>query len=857
MKYFILSFFGFCISPVALVAQEEEGGRPQQRIIFGKVVDEKNTKGIEAASVQLYLKSKDKAETAAQEKLVSGMLTAKNGDFRLENLPVADSFRLLITAIGYKSAETIIVFTAQPGRRGEPGVGEKDLGNIKLQIDAEVLQSVVVTAQRPALQMGIDRRVFNVEKSLVATGGTAIDVMKNIPSVTVAVDGTVELRGNTPQVFVDGLPTILTLDQIPADNIERIELITNPSAKFDASSGGGIINVVLKKNKRMGLNGIASIGAGAPKVLNGNLTINLRQGRFNFFGSANYNRSGGTARTETFRQNKSNGITTDYFRQYSATERLRRFTSARFGMDFFMDNRNTFTLSQNFVKGRFSSIENQHQLYYDINDILTRTGDRLADSRSQFKRSNTELTYRHQFPSPGEEFTASASYNSGDRTEASDIFNDYFKPDGSPDGNSNTVRNAGKSDNSQFTLQADYIKPFSPNGKIETGIRSFINDYRSIFDAFAVDGSGETKLPLSNHYKYRENVHAAYFTYSNQWKTFRYQAGLRAEYSRFKGELVDSAQTFGYEYPTGFKNLFNALFPSVFITKELGEDEDIQFNYSRRIRRPNFWQMNPFIDINDPLNIRQGNPQLKPEFVNSFELNYSTRVTNGNFLASLFWRNNPKDITQYSDTITAEQYQQLNNAAIDPNAILNTFINANVTNRYGAEVTLQQKIGKRFEITPTANAQYRKVKASIKNANIGNEGFNWEGKLILNYQTGDIPSAFLRFFNFQLIGEYESREVIPQGRTLPEYSVDLAIRKDLWPDKRASLTLSVNDLFNTLRYGTIYDTDNFYQEGYRRWNVRTFRLTFTYKFGKSDFQLFKRNDNRENGDENRISATRE
>jgi outer membrane receptor protein involved in Fe transport len=844
-------------SALTLDAQWNERGRTEPKTIYGKVVEEKSGKGIEAASVQLFIAVKEDSAAASRDSLIGGMLTERNGDFKLENLTQADSFKLVISAIGFASVEKTVSFSRNRSKQDESIGNARDLGNIRLIPEVEQLQTVVVTGQRPALQMGIDRRVFNVEKSLVATGGTAIDVMKNIPSVTVSVDGSVELRGNSPQIFVDGMPTILTLDQIPADNIERVELITNPSAKFEASSGAGIINIVLKKNKRGGLNGMLSAGVGTPEILNGNLTLNLRQNRFNFFASGNYNQFGGQATSETFRQNKSNGIVTDYFTQYSTNDRSRRFASARFGIDFFMDIRNTFSISQNFVRGRFSGLENQDQAYYSNLDELTRTGVRTSDGISHFDRNSTDLTYKHVFPSPGRELTARFNYNTGGRDEATNILNDYFKPDGSPDGESNTVRNEGDNTNKQYTLQADYVSPFRTDGKVETGIRSFINDYRSVFNAFSVDNGNETKLPLSNNYKYRETVHAGYFTYSNKWSSITYQLGLRAEYSRFEGELVDSAQKFGYEYPDGLDNLFNALFPSVFITKELSEDQDLQFNYSRRIRRPNFWQMNPFVDINDPLNIRVGNPALQPEFINSFEVNYSINYPSGNFLGSVFWRNNPNDITMYSDTITAEQYQQLNNAAVDPNAIVNTFINANVSNRYGAEVTIQQRLGKNFEITPTANLQYNTVRASVKDLNLDNQGFTWEGKLILNYKTANGAPAVFRNFSAQIIGEYESPEVIPQGSNKAEYSIDVALRKDLWKDKRGSLTFAVNDVFNTLRYGTVYDTESFYQDSYRRWRIRSFRLTFTYKFGDSNFKLFRRNENREGGDENPVQATRE
>jgi hypothetical protein len=244
---------------------------------------------------------------------------------------------------------------------------EKDLGNILVSQDVIQLTGVTVTAERPAMEMGVDRRIFNVDRSLTATGGTGLDVMKNIPAVSVDVDGNVQLRNATPQVFVDGRPTILTLDQIPADNIERVEVITNPSAKFDAASTAGIINVILKKNRRFGLNGIASFGAGYPDILNGSLNINTRQGKVNLFATSNFNQSGGIAEGRTLRQNKENGSIINYFNQYSDNERIRRFASVRFGIDFYADNRNTISLSQNVVSGRFTNNQEQYQEFLNVN----------------------------------------------------------------------------------------------------------------------------------------------------------------------------------------------------------------------------------------------------------------------------------------------------------------------------------------------------------------------------------------------------------------------------------------------------------------------------------------------------------
>lgn len=815
--------------------------------IYGKVVDQKTAKGLDAITVQLYALGKDTASGAAKDSLVGSMFTKPNGDFSFSGLPPADSFRIQISAVGFTNTSNVIVLNSGNNALSFATL-EKDLGNIPLQQDVQVMEGITITAQRPAMEMGVDRRIFNVDRALTAAGGTAVDVMKNIPSLSVDVEGNVQLRNSSPQIFVDGRPTILTLDQIPADNIERVELITNPSAKFDAASTGGIINVVLKRNKRVGLNGIASVGAGSPDILNGNLSLNARQGKINFFVNGSFNQSGGLAKGRSFRENKRAGVTTDFFNRYSTNERLRRFGSLRFGLDYFIDNRNTLSLTQNIVNGKFTNDETQRQEYYDVNKRLTQLGNRFADNESGFNRYNSQLNFSHKFPEDGKELSANINYNYGSGSSSGFITNSFTGPTGIAHGNPARIRNAGENNNDQVTFQIDFMNPSGENAKFETGVRSYINKQESLFSTYAISNGAETKLSLSNNYAFREMVNAFYATYSNQWKSYRVQAGLRAEHSQFDGELVDSAKKFGYEYPKTFRNLFDALFPSLFITKQLSEDKEFQVNYTRRIRRPNFWQLNPFIDINDPVNISQGNPFLEPEFTNSIEANYNQQYRKGNFLGVIYYRNNQRDITRYSDTITAVQYQQLNNAAIDENAILNTFINAQSTNRLGAEFTLQHRFTPNFDITPTIDLQYRKVNARVGTLDLSNEGFSWETKLIVNYKIETERSSLFNNLGFQMIGEYESPEVNPQGRSLEEYSVDFAMRKDLFAEKRGTLTFSISDIFNTQRFGSIYDTENFYQDSYSRRNVRSFRVTFAYKFGNADFTIFRRGEGN-NGDD--------
>jgi outer membrane receptor protein involved in Fe transport len=813
------------------------GIRINNRQLSGKIVDKNSNTGLEAVSVQLYAINKT---DVGKDSLIAGMFTRKNGDFIFTDLPQADSFRLLISGIGYM--DRIIVRTGT-------GEGQSDLGNIAIEPQSQELSNVVITTRRPALQMGIDRKVFSVDQNLTATGGSALDVMRNIPSVTVDVEGNVLLRNAQPQIFVDGRPTILTLDQIPADQIDRIELITNPSAKFDAASSAGIINVVMKRNRSAGLNGVATVGAGHPGILNGNLTLNFRQGKVNLFASGAFNGSGGRAKGETFRQNKSGGVFEDQFNQNSWTESQRRFGSYRFGIDFFATNRTTVSATQNIVTGQFKSNETQEQQYLDRSMQLHRYGNRTAEGMNSFNRYNSQLNLTHRFARPGNELSGSVNYNYGDGDESSRIINAFFDPGGTPLGDPARVRNQGVNSNDQYTIQADYTNAPGEDSKLEAGVRTFINKQRSLFSSYSMQNGSETLLPLSNNYAFTETVQAVYFSWSDKLKHFSYQAGLRAEVSKFEGRLVDSAKRFGYSYPRNAKRFFDALFPSLYLSKEIGEDVELQLNYTRRIRRPNFFQLNPFIDIADPLNLRQGNPQLQPEFTNSFEFNYSQDYAKGNFLGVIYYRNSLGEITRYSDTISADRYQQLSNAAIDPNAILNTFINARSENSLGLELTLQHQFSDLFEVVPTIDLEYQKVNADAGIMVLNNSGFNWEGKLTFNYK---IPTGRPGFFNgtgLQLMGEYESREVTVQGKNAAQYRVDFAVRKDLLKDNRASFTFNINDVFNTHRFGNIFDTETFYQESYRRRNVRSFRISFTYKFGKADMTLFKRQEDGDNNDE--------
>ncbi|RYY85335.1 MAG: TonB-dependent receptor, partial [Chitinophagaceae bacterium] len=356
----LLTFLSFLLFSLGAFAQARPGaaagGRPGNAPngrFYGRVVDASN-KGVEAASVVLVTQRMDSVTKQRKEVIVGGQLTAANGDFSIENVPVFGQYTLRITGIGYKKFEQRVQFE-RPKGNNDPNAMinaiDKDLGNLKLQINEQELANVTVTATRPQLTLGIDRKVFNVDKNLTSTGGTAIDVMRNVPTVTVDLEGNVTLRNAAPQIFVDGRPTNLTLEQIPADAIESIEIITNPSAKFDASGGtAGILNIVLKKNKRVGYAGSIRANVDSRARIGVGADINVRQNKINVFASVNYNQRKSIGYGET------NRITTgvnaqSILYQHDSSIFQGQFGFGRFGVDYFLNNRNTISASVSMARG--------------------------------------------------------------------------------------------------------------------------------------------------------------------------------------------------------------------------------------------------------------------------------------------------------------------------------------------------------------------------------------------------------------------------------------------------------------------------------------------------------------------------
>jgi outer membrane receptor protein involved in Fe transport len=869
MRFLTLLFF--ITVTVTTYAQFPGGGRPggggqQMNMgrLYGKIVDSKTGKPIDAATVTLTQNRFDSVSKTRKEVIVTGQLTKANGEFSLESLNIMGQYKLKITAIGYKQIEQKAGFTMSAGGDMSQMLNniDKDLGNIKLDEEIKQLGEVVVTGEKPTLQLGIDRKIFNVDKNIVSQGGTAVDVMRNVPTVSVDVDGNVTLRNNAPQLFVDGRPTVLTLDQIPADAIQSVELITNPSAKFDASGGqSSIINVVLKKNKRVGYSGGIRAGVDMRGRLNGGLDLNVRQGKINFFANvgANQRRSISFGETDRTSKNGLNPVSL-YTRNRNISDGM--FMFGRAGFDFFVNNRNTISLSSNFGGGNFDfdDVNNIRYGFETTPGTITSTNEyRITNGINEFRNLGGQLSYKYNFPKPGKELTADLNFNKSRSENDQDIFFTPFDASGNATGSTQSQIVGAGGRNQLFVGQADYVNPINENMKWEAGVRSQVRWFQS-FQENTINGV--TRPELGNEFEYVDYVHAAYASFSQKIKksNFNYQVGLRAESSEYDGEQIGKGTKFQNQFPL-------ALFPSVFLSKSIKDKQDLQLNYTRRINRPSFFQLLPNTDFSDIFNFQTGNPNLLPEFTNSLELSYQKTYgeKNNTFLFTIFGKQTNNLIARYQARLKLAN-------GID--TLASTWINATTSYAAGVELVFRNTITKWWEINYNANFYYSKINGSAELPDLENERNSFFIKLNNTFRLG-------KGWTMQLSGDYNSRSILPvssggggrgggrgggfggggfgggplsttQGYIDANYYVDFGLRKEFKVKKTntASISLNWSDVFST-RQNIVFATDsNFDQTSWRRRDPTFVRLNISYRFGKFDASLFKRKNNRVEMDDN-------
>ncbi len=801
----------------ALFAQPGAGDPSKKGSVSGKLTDAKNNP-VSYATVTLL---------RSDSSVVNGGLSLDDGSFAISPTGLGN-FILRFESIGITTRYENVSITAD--------ALNKNIGTVKLAATENKLKEVSVVGEKPIMELKVDKKVFNVEKNTTTAGGSASDVLQNVPAVSVDVDGTVSLRGKSGvTILIDGKPATLlgsdvnsALQSLPASSIESVEVITNPSAKYDAQGTSGILNIITKKDGRLGINGTATLGAGTRDKYNGNLGLNVRKGKWNVF----MNSSGRI-------NNTYNNVFTDrhdkmHDSSYHTYEHVPRRFGGSFntiGASFDPDKYNSITVTENINRMGFSFKDySDYNIYnnQDFSGAPVFTQNRYTDFGVNIFSVSSAIDYKHKFKKKDEELSIDGTYSLNNFTRHQYYVTDNVG-DPSPLGH-RTENSPAEGANSTVTVWADYTDPlFTKNGKLGAGFKSTMYNFHNSNDPLITFGNDSTAIDynLLSRYNYDQQTHAAYLNWNDQIGKFSYQVGLRVEDAIYEGtgQLPDS----GPPKDTSFKSSFLNPFPSAFISYQLGKQQSIYLNYSRRTNYPGFMQLLPFIDLSNPGTINTGNPALIPEFIHNVEFSYSKSDNKGNnfILSTYFARTNNliEKITTPIDTTLARKYNIL------PSSLYSRPVNIASGTTYGLEGTGHLQFTRIWDAT--VNLNFFQNELVIGNGDTtftkylsNNNGYAWFGKVNTNLK---LPKNF----SLQVNANYESPKVIAQGHLKETYWVDVALRKNFWKNK-ATLVLNCSDIFKTHVFVTNYDLVPYSQVTNRVKETRIGNITFTYRFGKSD-----------------------
>ncbi len=783
-------------------------GRPamaRNGILTGTVLDAQTDTPLEYVNIALY-RQRDSS-------LVDGSITGSKGDFRIEKLPPGRFFAKL-HFIGYpvRVIDSIVLRPDNP---------EVNIGVIRMQLSSSSLKGVEITERRSGLEYNLDKKVINVEQNIANSGGTAVDIMRTIPAVQVDIDGNVSMRGSSNiTILVDGRPSaIVSLDELPANMIERVELVTNPSARYDPEGTSGLINIVLRKQKAPGVNGQVSANIGTGDKYMTSVNLNFRKNKLNLFTAYDFRKFGHSG-TSLLERTTTTRDTVSMLTQNGESNRNGYFHNVRLGADYFINPKNTLSLTTLVNWRNFSG--------YDVTGNLTRRDtvstyfDRTSESNSGNNGAEATLSYKKTFDNRVQELTSDIfySYSEGNNDN---LINQYY-PAGQlgsfnqhQNTRSNTYRNA-------LTAQVDYVHP-AGQGRLETGYKLSLNrndmDYR-YFNNDGLTAGWIEDATKTNHYVYEEMLNSVYGIYSNMiGEEFTYQAGVRVEQANTRSNQI--TQDSIYE-----KSYFS-VFPSVHLKYEPWKDHSFQISYSRRVNRPGPRTLNPFIDYSDPLNLSAGNPTLNPEYVNALELGYYGQVKKTTLNANIFYRN--------TDDVVARVMTVTNDTSFT------TYRNQDKAYAYGMELIVTQQIIKWWRL----NANWSYFRTRFEGADLSNETKENDSWTFRANSMMQIPSIA----DIQISFRYNAPVVFTpsisgyrggggtQGKRDEEYSVDMGIKRDFFHGK-GSLNIRFRDIFNTERSRVTSYGDNFVSFSERTRDSRMVFVGFTYRFND-----FKRRQERE------------
>ena len=798
----VLAGMLLCFAP-DMFANETDGK------IKGIVMDGELGGPLEFVTVQVKAKGSDK--------IVQGSVTGSDGNYTIGGLKKGE-YVVTFSYIGYEEVSKNISISSDNQILS--------LGELTLAEDTNQLGEVEVVAKRPQMRFEIDRKVFDATQDIAAEGGSASDLLSNIPSVEVDNEGSVSLRGNSSvTIWINGKASGLTadnqadiLDMMPAGDIKQVEVITNPSARYSPEGTAGIINIILKDDRKPGYYGSVKVGADTDGGYQASGNINYSSSKVDAYANLNYRN----------REFKGGGITSrlnttdnSFLDQTNDSKRQHNNWFGRFGATWHITKSDDLAFNVTGMTGGGDNSENIHYNSIDSQKNTIYTSDRITNGDSDMKMYNLELNYVHKF-SENSNIDLMVSNNQW-RRDGMNIFRQstvYTDPSQTANPLYQTQENDIK--DKTWEVRADYTNKISDMARIEAGYKGTFQRNASPVDTYTGTTAEDIRQDesLYNRFLYNQDVHALYMTYGGKWNKLSYQAGLRGEYWRVDTRSLDFDQEFNDKASETFEKDYFKLFPSAFISYALPKNNELQVNYTRRLRRPWGGQLNSFRNISDASNISFGNPELTPEYSHSFELNYIKSWESGHTLSLSGYYRSTDDVIQRIRFLNMED-----------NVMYTTSENVAKSQASGLEIVGKDKLFKILDLTTTVNLYYSKLDGfsylpqGAETPVIGDtdESFAWNVRMIANFS---LPWGV----SLQGTGNYNSKQLMAQGHREPNYSVDLGLRKSFLSDK---LTLSINarDLLDSRKFRTVTAGDGFWQDSENWRGGRRVGFTLTYNFG--------------------------
>ena len=785
----------FLLVLISSLSNGQEKPASSKIILTGNIIESNSKKPLEYATITL--------KNTSNPKLIFGGITDNKGDFSIE--ATAGTYDIVFEFISFKSSKI----------SQKKLTSNTNFGKISLEEDFTQLNEVIVRSEKTTLEIKLDKKVYNVGKDLMVKGGTVSDVLDNIPSVTVDVEGNIALRGNeNVRVLIEGRPSNAinvseALRLIPADAIDKVEVITNPSARYEAEGGGGIINIILKKGKNKGINGTFIGNVGDPKNNSLNGTLNYKTKEFNLFTTQGYSdrNNPGNAIVNSRYLNDDNS-TRDFMNENRTNERLSKAYNGSFGMDWFLDKSLTWTNIVNLRRSVGDNTDNVFQNYYDQDFVYDYTRNRI--NREDSKSNNVEYTtnFTKNFKKEGHKLTIDGSFSTNiDRNTA-------LISDRATNTTAETLdETTNNQDQSRNLIQTDYVLPLAKGSQFEAGYRG---DFLNITTDFSVINNGIPFPEFTNVLEYKEKVNALYVNYGFKVKKFSFLFGTRWEDSN-----IEVNQLATNDFNT---KRYNNFFPSAFLTYEFSNQTSASISYSKRLQRPRGRLLNPFNSLSSNVNIFAGNPDLNPSFTDAIDLSYLKKWSKLTFSTSIYG-NRTTDAIQY---VRSESGDFQNGVPI----ILSSPINLATEYRGGFEFTLNYSPYKWWKLNSNFNFFYVETDGDFNyidfNGNPVSQNFDNSATSWFTRLTSKITLPYK--IDWQTNATYNGSQRNAQGRSLGIFSMNLAFSKDVLKDK-GTIALNVSDVFNSRkRIMETYIPGLVESYGEMQWRVRQINLSFTYRF---------------------------